>query len=67
MQKALFEGVKRLIRHGLAPLIAILVAGGFITEEQGVTLTNAFLVIGTTVVTIVWSALRARYPYIAWL
>lgn len=67
MQKTLFEGVKRLIRHGLAPLVAIMVAQGLITEDQGVNLTNAILVVGTTVFTIIWSWARVQFPLIRWL
>lgn len=67
MKKALFEGMKRLIRHGLAPLVAVLVANGLISEDQGVNLTNAVLVIGSTVFTMLWSWARVKYPMINWL
>lgn len=67
MKAQIWETVKRLIRHGLAPLVALLVGQGLITEEQGVNLVNAFLVIGSTVFAVVWSWARAKFPLIRWL
>jgi len=67
MRKQIWEALSRLIRHGLAPLVALLVGEDLITEDQGVNLVNAVLVIGSTVFVIVWSWARAQFPWIRWL
>lgn len=67
MKSQVWEAIKRLIRHGLAPLVALLVGEGLITEEQGVNLVNAVLVIGSTVFVIAWSWARTQFPLIRWL
>lgn len=67
MKTQLWETLKRLIRHGLAPVVAFLVAGGYVTEEQGANLVNAVLVIGSTVFAIGWSWARTQFPLIRWL
>lgn len=67
MRNQAWEALSRLIRHGLAPLVAMLVGNGMITEDQGVNLTNAILVIGSTFFVIVWSWARVQFPLIRWL
>lgn len=67
MKSKLWEALARLIRHGLAPLVALLVGQDLITEDQGVNLTNAVLVIGSTIFAIAWSWARVQFPWIRWL
>ena len=67
MKSQIWEALKRLIRHGLAPLIAILVGNDLITEDQAVNVTNAVLVIGSTFFMILWSWARVQFPLIRWL
>lgn len=67
MKAQIWEAIKRLIRHGLAPVVAILVGNDLITEDQAVNLTNAVLVIGSTLFVIIWSWARAQFPLIRWL
>jgi len=66
MKQRAWEEIKRLIRHGIAPLVAILVAGGHVSGD-GSNFVNAVLVVVGVVFSVGWSFLRAQFPWIRWL